>query len=184
MQINLLGLNKLQIILSVEDLEGLGITYESLDYINPQTRSAITLLLNTAKDQTGFEPGEGKLLIEVYPLENDGCAIFFTTLSIREDTTCEPVVFPFNDIDLLIDVCCKLYQQYSHRLFKSSTYLLEGTYYLVIYSLDASEGITSRFLSEYSHRVGKGRLMEEFLAEHGSCLVEDDAVDTFCGYFG
>lgn len=184
MQIKLLGKNKLQITLLQSDLEELGITYESLDYMNPQTRKAITELLRKAKEKTSFQPERGKLLIEVYPLEDNGCAIYFTTLCGYEESACEPAVFPFSDADLLIDACCKLYQQYSHRLFKSSAYYLDNTYYLVLYSLDSCEGVVTRFLTEYSHQVGKGRLMELFLAEHGKCLIQDNAVDTLCGYFG
>ena len=46
----------LKILLSEEDLEGLGLTFERLDYDDPATRDAMKLLLAAAQRETGFDP--------------------------------------------------------------------------------------------------------------------------------
>lgn len=185
MVIKLIQENKLQITLSADDLAQLGITYEALDYVNPTTRDAVSSLLKAAKRQVGFEPADGRLLIEAYPLEEDGCVLYFTALSKKEKAAAtEPVLYEFSNVDLLLEGCCKLYRQYSHRIYKSSAYQMGGRYYLSLTALDSADGVAGGFLLEYSRRVGKGRLAEAYLEEHGNCLAQNNAADLFCRYFG
>ena len=56
MEIKRLSKKELSIYLDAADLEELGITYETLDYISPQTRLVIRQLLETGLAQTGFDP--------------------------------------------------------------------------------------------------------------------------------
>lgn len=211
MNIKLLHKHKLQITLTAQDLAQLGITYESLDYVDPKTRKAITRLLERAQEETGFSPQGCKLLIEAYPLSRGGCVVCFTTLVQEEPKgpplgrepsfpapgqppgeesllgepplLGEPLVFQFEKADTFLEASCKLYRQYSHRVFKSSAYALEGRYYLALRPIDGAGGVTEGFLREFGCRVSRSPLAEPMLEEHGALLAKDDALDQLNRYF-
>ncbi|MBC8570421.1 adaptor protein MecA [Zongyangia hominis] len=191
MNIQLISKNKLKVTLSGEDLKGLGISYDSLDYSDPHTKEVLLHILGKAKTQAGFAPGRQKLFIEVYPSSQNGCVIYFTPLfdknpAIRryrvKRSIGEPAVYRFGKIDTVIDASVRLFQLMGHRIFKSSLYRMGRAYYLAIYPLDGISGKTAGFLSEYAPLAGRGHLLVSYLQEHGHAIVEDRAIDTLSYY--
>lgn len=189
MLIKLIQQNKLQIILSSEDLLRLDISYDSLDYINPKTKEAVAILLETAKEETGFEADAGKLLIEVYPMEDEGCLLYFTLLVKKgiESGYSSPLIFEFSDVDLLLNGCCKLKSQLDLQKkrvrLKSSAYSLSGRYYLLLYPPDSQKEAAINFWQEFSIKVAQGELAASFLEEHGNCLIQGNAILSLGKYF-
>lgn len=187
MEINRLRENKVEILLTREDMANLDITYEALDYVNPHTRRIINQLLETALAQTGFLPDGRRLLIQVFPWGDGGCQLYFTLLPHQEQQeakACEPCIFAFDNSELLIAGCCRLYLQCSHRVLQSSLYLLNSKYYLVLYSLDSPQGVTEHLAAEYGQKAGEGCLPLSYLQEHGRTLISANALDTVCHCFG
>lgn len=66
----------LKIWLDEPDMQEMGLRFEEMDYRNAATREAVARLLETAREQTGFEAPDG-LLVEVLPLDK-GCLILMT----------------------------------------------------------------------------------------------------------
>ena len=56
MKMELLENGCLKIMLTEEDLDRLGLSFASLDYDAPATRSALQTLLMAARNETGFDP--------------------------------------------------------------------------------------------------------------------------------
>jgi len=187
----LLSPQKLMVTLRPTDLAELGISYESLDYADPLTRGILVTLLEQGKEETGFRPRNAKLFIEVFPTEEGGCVLHFTCLGpgrlsgpgSAESLAPSAVVFAFQDADELIDAAVKVFARYSHRIFKSSLYLLGGSYRLVVYPLDYADDLSILFLSEFAPKTGEGQVLAEFIDEHGALLIADTALDTLAGYF-
>lgn len=187
MDFTLIHENKLKVILSAEDMLSLELDYDEMDYTDPTTRKALLYLLENAKNQVGFSPRKAKLFIEVYPCEGGGCVLYFTNLRTPARTAgpgMEPVVFAFDDADTLIEGACKVFERYSHRIYKSSLYLLEGVYRLVVFPLDYSDRLSVYFLSEYAEKLGEGEMLAAFTEEHGEELIRDTAIDTLAEHFG
>ncbi|MEM0529199.1 adaptor protein MecA [Zongyangia sp. HA2173] len=191
MNIQLISKNKLKVTLSCEDLKGLGISYDSLDYSDPHTKEVLLHILGKAKSQAGFSPGRQKLFIQVYPSSQNGCVIYFTPLfdkspTIRryrvKHTIGEPAIYRFSQVDTVIDASVKLFRQMGHRVYKSSLYRLGQSYYLAIYPLDGPRGKTAGFLSEYAPLAGRGSLFVSYLEEHGRVIVENRAIDILSYY--
>ncbi len=184
----LIAPNKLKILLSSLDMQMLGVTYDSLDYKNPETKALLIELLAQGRAQTGFSPGKTKLFIEAYPEPDGGCSILFTALTPAESDSFAPkyatgpVVFAFTDIDLVIQAAVKLFQQYGHRIYKSSLYRLDHEYRLIIHPLDRADQVTLNFLQEYAPIVGEGEIAAAFVCEHGIPIVEDSAIDVMSAY--
>lgn len=183
--------DRLKIQLTGTDMEKLQISYEQLDYSDGQTRKAILVLLELAREETGFDLGAAKLFVEAYPHDNEGCVIYFTMLDNEDDsgtkskkTIYPSVVFMFDDADVLIDCTTRLFEQYCHRIYKSSLYYFKERFHLVVYPFDRSDDRTTAFISEYAKRVGEGELYTVMLKEHGELIVEDNAVDRLAYHLG
>lgn len=181
MEIKRQSAGRLRVVLSSRDLERLGISYESLDYIDPVTRKALSQVLEQAERETGFSPGEERLLIEASPGEDGGCILTFTLLgSIGR---CRRQIYSFDGADPFLDALRCLYRQYGHRVFGSSAYRLGERYYLSLLPLDGAQGETLAFLKEYGQQEdsSEGGILESYLAEHGQCLAQKDAVERLGG---
>ena len=69
---------KLKIILTPEDMKELNISNESLDYGSSATRRAFKSILEKAKNETGFETGNDRIYVQVFPSNDGGCEMFLT----------------------------------------------------------------------------------------------------------
>jgi len=182
--------DKLKVALSAADLAALCVSYDSLDYADPASRQLLLSLLEQGKERTGFYPRKSRLYIEVFPSEDGGCIIFYTRLrngqhppGLGESVGPEAVVFAFDDAETLLRAAIGVWARCGHRIYKSSLYLLEGGYRLILYPLDYADGLSALFLSEFARKTGEGEIVAAFVEEHGSPLIEDRALDTLVEYF-
>lgn len=83
----------LKIVLSNEDLEEMGLTFDRLDYRNAETQRAIQRLLLLARQETGFHHN-GDLTVEAIPLE-DGCLLLLTPAYARRRVRMKKAVGPY-----------------------------------------------------------------------------------------
>lgn len=180
--------DRLKILLTAEDMELLCLTYEQLDYADEQTREAILSLLELGCDETGFDPGDNRLFVEAYPWDGEGCVLYFSVISNSEKPSRPKravygqVIYAFDDLDLLIDGAVRLFRMYCHRIYKSSLYRLDGGYRLILYPFDPTDSHTTGFLSEYGQLVGEGEIAAAFVREHGTPVIEDNAIDKLAYY--
>lgn len=188
MEIRLISDDKLKISLTRQDMDELGLKYKSMDYADGATKHALLSLLERAKEEAGFSPKGAKLFIEAYQNDEGGCALYFT--SIRKPSrlsdsqaAVQPVVFEFDSLGDLIDGACKAFERYSHRIYKSSLYLIKGKYRLLVYSLDYSDRLSVYFLSEYGKKLSEDEISAAYTVEHGKEIIADTALDTLAKYF-
>ncbi|WP_308754120.1 hypothetical protein [uncultured Anaerotruncus sp.] len=174
MEYKQLGPRRLQVALTREELEELGLSYDALDYRDLRTRS---LLLT--------------LLVEVAPAGEGGCEIRFSGLGRRRPRrwkvrrhVAAPVVYAFDDVDTLIEGAVKLFRRCSHRILRSALYRMGRGWRLVVRPLDEAGGVTLSLLDEFAPRCGEGELAEAWLGEHAEQVLDDKAVDLICAYFG
>ena len=183
----------LKIWLDEPDMREMGLRFEDMDYRNAATREAITRLLETAREETGFEAPDG-LLVEVLPLDK-GCLILMTPSRTAPASVSSerrkfrmvraggPFVYAVDNVDQLFQLCAGL------RRFRrsggdawfrepaSSLYRFGNGYRLVIYPGFVTPRGMSGMLSEFGRLVGEGDAAAAFTAEHGQPLAIGDAVD-------
>ena len=103
MKMELLENGCLKILLTEEDLNRLGLSFASLDYDTPATRSAMQTLLLAARNETGFDP-TGGLVVEALPVD-DGCLLLFTPTGshrrIRLKKAVGPYIYEVEDAEQL-----------------------------------------------------------------------------------
>ena len=183
----------LKIWLDEPDMREMGLRFEDMDYRNAATREAITRLLETAREETGFEAPDG-LLVEVLPLDK-GCLILMTPSRTAPTSVSSerrkfrmvraggPFVYAVDNVDQLFQLCAGL------RRFRrsggdawfrepaSSLYRFGNGYRLIIYPGFVTPRGMSGMLSEFGRLVGEGDAAAAFTAEHGQPLAIGDAVD-------
>ena len=108
----------LKIWLDEPDMREMGLRFEDMDYRTAATREAITRLLETAREETGFEAPDG-LLVEVLPLDK-GCLILMTPSRTAPASVSSerrkfrmvraggPFVYAVDNVDQLFQLCAGL----------------------------------------------------------------------------
>lgn len=189
MKIRQINARLYQVLLTGEELKEKSLTFERMDCDGKETQELLVSIITLLRAD-GFEPGE-KVFIEVYPTQNGGCAIFFSTMDghiqkrwkVHRHVT-SPVIYGFNDVDLLITGAVQLFRRCSHRILKSALYKVNGGWRLLIYPLDTLENISLSLMDEFAPRCGEGVLAEAFLSEHAQLLLKENAVDFLSACFG
>lgn len=181
------GDDKLKISLDRQDMNEYDIVYETLCASDEKTRRALLRLLEKAKGEAGFCPRGAKLFIEAYKDADGGCSLYFTIIRkpsrlSENQSVVAPVTFEFDDIESLITAACKAFRMYGHRIYKSSLYVLNGKYRLLVYNLDYLDKLSIYFLSEYG-RPRRDEISAAYTAERGRELIADCALETLAGYF-
>jgi len=185
----LINEDKLKIRLSRQDMLEAGLVYENMNYSDNHTKRTLLSLLEKAKKQAGFAPRGAKLFIETYETEDKGCDLYFTIIrrpsKLKDSqTVISPVLFEFESAGELIEGACKVFERYSHRIYKSSLYLLNGKYRLLVYNLDYNDKLSVYFLSEFALKLGEDEVLAAYTMEHGREIILDSAIDTLSKYFG
>ena len=93
MKMELLDNGCLKVLLTEEDLQALGLTFDSMDTTNMATQEAIQSLLLTAKHETGFDPSIG-LVVEALPVDG-GCLLLFTPVCPRRRVRLKKAAGPY-----------------------------------------------------------------------------------------
>ncbi|HWP79708.1 MAG TPA: adaptor protein MecA [Terriglobales bacterium] len=78
MKIEVVGENRLRLLLDGTDMAEYGLTYEDIDYSRPQTQKAFRNMMDRAEDAVGFRSDGYKLVIEARPATDGGCVLTVT----------------------------------------------------------------------------------------------------------
>lgn len=121
LELNLIGKEKLEILLTRADMDDFNISNENLDYKNTETRRAVWDILDKAKKKTGFDAASGKIRIDALPSKSGGCVIFITKtehpFTTEEKMNCPKdnlpetfektfmTIYGFSSISELLNVC-------------------------------------------------------------------------------
>ncbi len=187
MKIELLENGCLKIVLSNEELEDMGLTFERLDYRNAETQRAIQRLLQIARQETGFHHN-GDLTVEAIPLE-DGCLLLLTPTFVRRRIRMKKAVGPYIYRIADIDGLFRLAENWSRLDARggemgpsdtaaagSSLYHMEDAYGLVLYPAIPLTREASALLQEFAQPAGEGDAAAAYTAEHGTPLAIGDAL--------
>ena len=141
MKIESNGEERITVTLSRIDMTDLDITYDEMDYSNIETRRVIWTILDKARKTLGKSVDtDGKLLIEVAPLEDGGCILHFTSspfsdsknkkrLIMKKDA--EPILFCPWDENSFID-SLKIISKLKEFIKNSETYKYKNCLYIII----------------------------------------------------
>ncbi len=184
MKINSPAEDKIIVDLSEQDLLGLNITYEEMDYSTIETRRVIWTVLDEAGKALGRELDPSRrMIIEASPKRGGGCTLCFTILDTRKACGTQKqflkkqeknILCEFENADMLMKAAeciasLKLVTQ-------SSLYEQNGKYRLLLGGTDDIPKI-KQSCSEFGTSECCSELMSCFTKEHWKELVKKNAVE-------
>lgn len=188
MRIEQIDQQTVKVVLTQDDMDSFDITYEEMDYQDPNTKRVLMELLQRIRDEMQMDLGGGRLFVEAFPYLDGGCVLYICNIPAEGDKRARPVkkpsgfntpiVFEFENLSLLTAACGRLIQRYNHIILKSALYLYEEKYRLLLYSYFKQDEKLIALVSEYGRYVGKGAVQSSFVKEHAKLLLESNAVET------
>ncbi|MDR3314352.1 MAG: adaptor protein MecA [Oscillospiraceae bacterium] len=199
MRIEAITRRKIVVELSAEDLTGLDITYDALDYASIETRRVIWIILDRVRETTGCDMDpSGQLFIDAMPRPTGGCILFFTlrggcaepfssgapperVLRKQEQLM---VVFEFPGVDALLD-CAGSYAQScaeEHRrlVAASELYTKRDKYRLLLCPAQELTKV-QQFFSEFGAFCGEESYAADATREHWERLGDENAFQKLGG---
>jgi adapter protein MecA 1/2 len=194
--------NIFRVTITLNDLEQRQIDINSIDINSPQTIALFNELMEQVANQFGYDFTGTQLIID--PVPNIDNSFDITITKIDEDMDFESIhkyiktrykksevsvkkksggvlsnilVYTFKSFD---DVCRLSYLIYDTYIGASSLYKHDGQYYL---SLSKSlvkihdERALECLLSEFGTKINNPSTFEGYLNEHGTLLIEEQAVE-------
>lgn len=178
MRIDITDKKSIMVELSKDDLSKSEITYEQLDYSNPQTRKLVRRILDKIRSETGLFASECSALeVEVMPDSFGGCLMFFKEAQKANEAQNEAALFACENISNLID-CSRAAEKAFKSLPNAALYQNEGGYLLFV--AECSESL-SALLCEYLSKCTASQTELAVTLEHSVCLAENDALVLLSG---
>lgn len=207
MRIERIGENRIRIFVSYDDLEERDIDLDAFSYNSPETQELFWDLMEQAEIELGFDAHESQLCIEAVTDVDQGFVITITKLdddnefesiqkfiknrykkkdlSIKKKSSsiCSTMlIYAVEDFDALCFLASALRPLYTGR---SKVYSLDGTYYLVLSSVENNVLNKKKFesiLSEYADKMTSVDFFEGYLNEYGKLLADNDAISLFARF--
>lgn len=192
MRIKKINEDKVQIIITNQDLEERDFKKWELMPLSPKAQQLFQDLLDMAYQECGFEiEDDSQLMVEAYPLTLDSFAIVMTKIrpahitdqlhftlpsqpeeaeEVQLAERGENQVWRFNDIEICAQACSRLIPDY---LEKSAFYKYGEVYFLALQIIPEAQAEVSALLGEYGDWVP---FHEAFLREYSVALIEREAV--------
>ena len=186
--------NKVQIIITRQDLEERDFKKWEWMPLNPKAHELFQDLLDFAYHECGFEIEEdSQLIVEAYPLSVDKIAVIMTKVHPTHDEdirSCftywqddeqeddsEPIitkgnaqVWRFSDLETCIQACARVVPDY---IVTSSLYKYQEEYYLAVTTIPLGKEEVSAVLGEYGEWLPTDAA---FFVEHGKTILNREAV--------
>jgi len=193
MKIRKINEDKVQIIITNQDLEERDFKKWELMPLSPKAQELFQDLLDMAYEECGFEIGDdSQLMVEAYPLTVDSFVVVMT--KVRDSHGCEHLnimlpqhqeseddegividrgvkqVWTFTDLEICCQVCARIDPEYTES---SALYRYEGQYYLSLYVIPNFQNEVTALLGEYGEWVPHDEI---FFKEYGTTLIARSAV--------
>jgi len=195
MKIKKINENKVQIIITRQDLEERDFKKWEWMPINPKAQELFQDLLDIAYHECGFEIEEdSQLIVEAYPLSADSIAVIMTKIYSANHADCKNFinfwqdeeqeeeeeeqifskgnsqVWHFSDMETCIQACGRVVPEYIET---SSLYKYLDEYYLAVTTISLGKEDVSAVLGEYGEWLP---VDVAFFTEHAQAIIKREAV--------
>ncbi len=185
MRIEKLNSNKIKVTLTTMDLVNLNIDVEQLAPDSKELHSFLFHIMETIKEETGFNPYNGQVIVEATP-SREGISILVSkiaceskkiskekfnkakgvTVKLREAYGSR--IFYFNSFD---DMCMALTEVSAEFLMNSCLYQLNSTYCFINQN-DIKNSVCSSVMADFSVKSSDRSLQSTYIKEHGKLIAK------------
>lgn len=169
MKAEITGADSIRILLTADELEENGLTFQRLDDRNPQARAFLLALTRAAGLLLKKDLAVRNLHIEAYPYADGGC-LFCLTQNPNEKP---PPAAAFADSLTALAALCRTLQPFCSAFLQSSAYRCKNRYVLLLsFHTAPAQSLLDRLHTAYT----ESELTEAFLSEHAEVLLAENAV--------
>ena len=176
---------KIKILLSAEDVSMLGLSFETINCANPDTRLLLRAIYKLASLNSEGIPPSPNLLIEAYPHKEGGGVLYFTPLKERSREVkrlklkqTQPksccLNYLFAEGNHLLKAIDLLYQDPTTRELKSRVYTIDDCFLLTVFSPPALTVLYE--IKEFSKSFFHGDAYKKYTREYGKVLTGINAI--------
>lgn len=191
MKIEMLENQTVKIVLSSSDMAGFNLTYDEMDYQSPATKRVIHGLIEKVKKELPIDLTNGRLFIEAFPYVDGGCILYVNIIDTAQKKAqakstkagfSTPIIYRFSNLNDLSALAYRINQMYNHVILKSSLYLHEQKYYLLLYTYFKMDNHLSALLNEFGVLHGKGAVIASIIKEHSKEIISSNAIEILSEY--
>lgn len=178
MDFELIDNTHLRVTVRRESLNKHGLTYDMFSYKDEASRRLIKTILYKAHQITGFCYTECKLIIEVFPISDGGCEIYFTrcprVTGLKRRNSASSYIIRFSDTEDFIRCVECMKQQYIDDIMANSLYFSGKEYYLYLQISDNSSDDLLMSLCEFGEMaaVQNHEYYKERMRSISNCAVQ------------
>lgn len=190
MKIEKLAENKFQVVLTTADLSDMDMDLHSLEGDSKDLNGFLFMLMERIREETGFNPYGGRILMEAFPTEDNGISITVSKIHNEAERKISRRQFghlkqirpriekecagtePFY-VQRFEDVCMLLCEMDESVISRGALYEADGEYCFLL-PPDFSESKGSSLLYEFSHRRSYHSLQGAHVREHGRLIAEGE----------
>ncbi len=163
---------RLKVELSNEDMQNLEIRRSSFLEKSERAKLVLKSILKQAAEQTGFDVFSSHLLVEIFPMANEGCLMLFTRspkkpkIRYKLVKNTQNYIFLFDEIENFFAFCEKA--NFNDFKEENSLYLFKEKYY---FSFTLNKKFAEQYkllISEFSAK--QVSINPSFLKEHATLL--------------
>ena len=188
--------HKLKIMLSAEDARRYALDCQQAELSDTLTRAAFREILTDMQSETGFDAGDDKIYIQMYPSKAGGCELFVTKMGLSftdsaaghsskqppsssaispQTVSKKALAFRFAKLDPLLSLCRTLAPDYQGEsaVFRGE----DRTWWLILipFGNDSTARRCERLCREYGQTADAAKTLL-LLREHGHPICETDTI--------
>lgn len=176
MYIEQISESKIKVTVDAEDQEKYGITYETMDYEDANTRRLCEKIISEAQSEIGFDSRNSRILVEARNGSKGNITIFISKIpkSLDDGYECMFQIMRFETIDDLLD-SRKVFASFSESIIRKEIYEDGGEFFLYI-EVEGLPSTAKKFILALNEFGEPCHIRREYLREHGKLLAKDPPI--------
>ncbi len=170
--------NKIKVTVNAKEQLEYGISYETMNYGDANTRRLCEKIISRAGREIGFCLGDAKLLVEARQSYNGNVTLYLSRIPYgKSDITFTEHCIRYESLSDLIDSIF-IFSDKIDKIQNSSIYTFQKKYYL-IFGIVCTKTESNNLITALSEYGDKSSLLPEFLFEYGNMLTQDYTIHRF-----
>ena len=172
MYIEQINESKIKVTIDADDQLKYGITYETMDCDDANTRRFCERIILEAKREIGFDSRNSRILIEA----RNGITGNITISKIPKNDAKEYMyqIMKFETVDALLD-SRKIFSKFSEVIVKNEIYETDGSFYAYI-EVEGLPSEAKKLIIELNEYAEPCHIKAEYLHEHGKLLAKNNPI--------
>ena len=166
--------SKIKVTVDADDQLKYGITYETMNCDDANTRRFCERIILEAKREIGFDSRNSRILIEARNCITGSITIFISKIPKNDAKEYMYQIMKFETVDALLD-SRKVFSKFSEVIVKNEIYETDGYFYAYI-EVEGLPSEAKKLIIELNEYAEPCHIKAEYLHEHGKLLAKNNPI--------